>query len=250
MRFQVHYACASHIGNVRKINQDNWICNGVHADADAPAVTTALCGIVDLKKPTLFGVFDGMGGEECGEVASYLAAKCAASFPLRKNGVRALAAFCEQANAAICAYARTHDVFSMGTTAALLLCSKKEITLCNIGDSKVFRYTNGTLEQLSQDHVSFAPFGVKPPLSQYLGIPPEELQIAPYISELPCRGGDGYLLCSDGLTDMLTAEDIREVFEEFPVSQAADVLIDRALCRGGKDNITVLLLEVRPLTSI
>ena len=88
-----------------------------------------------------------------------------------------------------------------------------------------------------------APFGRKPPLLQYLGIPPEEMHLCPACGEWPCRAGDRYLICSDGLTDMLSLEEIGAAARE-PLDQAARMLLDQALDRGGRDNITMILLEI------
>lgn len=198
-----------------------------------------------LKKPLLFGVFDGMGGEECGEVASLIAAK-QASLPLdMSDPVLTLADLCKDANAEICKYASEHGISSMGTTAAMLLFSKRSITLCNIGDSKVFLFSDGRMEQISEDHIGPAPFGRKPPLSQNLGIPPEEMIIEPYLSKRVHVTDSRFLICSDGVTDMLTNDEIASIIATASIAEASTRLIDAALERGGKDNATAILIEVK-----
>lgn len=245
MHYEIVYSCISHIGNVRSINQDNFICNGTHMKTEDSEIVFPLSGTVVTKTPTLFGIFDGMGGEECGEIASYIAAKEAAIIPIKKDGVLTLTDYCKQANIKICEYAENNNVSAMGTTAAMLLYSKDEITLCNIGDSKVFRFANDELEQISKDHVVISAFGTKPPLSQNLGIPPDQLLIEPYLSRGRYKNGDKYLICSDGLTDMLTLEEIKELLTSQQVEDSASNLVDRALKNGGKDNVTVILLEIK-----
>lgn len=245
MHYEIVYSCISHIGNVRSINQDNFICNGVHLKTDDSEIAFPLNGTVCTKTPTLFGIFDGMGGEECGEIASYIAAKEASVTPLSKDGVLTLTEYCKQANTKICEYAENNAVSAMGTTAAMLLCSKDEITLCNIGDSKIFRFAGGELEQISKDHVVISAFGTKPPLSQNLGIPPDQLLIEPYLSRGRYENGDKFLICSDGLTDMLSLNEIKELLESYPTEEAVSSLVNRALKNGGKDNVTVILLEIK-----
>jgi len=246
LRFDIAYSCVSHIGKVRSMNQDNFICNGIYADPDRPETVFPLYGSVSTKTPALFGIFDGMGGEECGEIASYIAAK-EATAPAAKDGVRFLADYCKRANAAICDYADSNTVSAMGTTAAMLLFSKEAITLCNIGDSKIFRFSGGKAEQISRDHVAVSAFGRKPPLSQNLGIPPNLLLIEPYLSQGVCTYGDKYLICSDGLTDMVTTDDIAGILADHPTEEAASALVNRALQNGGKDNVTVITLEIRQI---
>lgn len=245
MHYEIAYSCISHIGNVRSRNQDNFICDGAYLKTDDSKMVFPLNGTVCTKTPTLFGIFDGMGGEECGEIASYIAAKEASVTPLSKDGVLTLTEYCKQANTKICEYAENNSVSAMGTTAAMLLCSKNEITLCNIGDSKVFRFADGELEQISTDHVVIAAFGTKPPLSQNLGIPPDQLLIEPYLSQGRYINGDKYLICSDGLTDMMTLEEIKELLTSQQVEDSASNLVNRALKNGGKDNVTVILLEIK-----
>ena len=245
MHYEIVYSCISHIGNIRSINQDNFICNGTYMKTNDPGIAFPLGGTVISKSPTLFGIFDGMGGEECGEIASYIAAKEAATIPIKKDGVLALTDYCKQANTKICEYAENNTISAMGTTAAILLCSKDEITLCNIGDSKVFRFANDELEQISKDHVVISAFGTKPPLSQNLGIPPDQLLIEPYLSQGRYKNGDKYLICSDGLTDMLTLEEIKDTLANQHIKDTATRLVNTALKNGGKDNVTVILLEIK-----
>lgn len=244
MQYKIHYSCLSHIGNVRSVNQDNFICDGLYMENDGTPIEFPLCGIKTSKEVSVFGIFDGMGGEECGEIASYIASKTASDIEIGKDATEALSKFCQKANLAICDYATLHDISSMGTTAAMLVFTEKEVALCNIGDSKIFRLCDGKLEQISMDHVAVAAFGVKPPLSQNLGIPPNELVIDPYLARGPYNDGDIYLICSDGLTDMVSVEEITEVLNSNPIEAAITTLLDKALAGGGKDNTTIILCKI------
>ena len=132
----------------------------------------------------------------------------------------------------------------MGTTAAVVLFEGRNVHICNIGDSKVFRYRDGQLLQLSKDHLCFAPFGVKPALSQSLGIPPEKLRLEPFYMRTDCAEADMYLICSDGLTDMLTNEEIQAVLSSNSATPTVTRLLELALRNGGKDNITIILCKI------
>ena len=151
---------------------------------------------------------------------------------------------CQNANLDICHFIEENGLGTCGTTAAMLLLTANGVSACNIGDSKIFRLSAGSLYQISEDHLSIAPYGEKAPLSQYLGIPPEELTICPYYAELPYADQDKYLLCSDGLTDMVPPEDIARILAKFPAEQAAQILLQNALDNGGKDNVTLIVLEI------
>ncbi len=190
------------------------------------------------------GVFDGMGGEECGETAAWIAARRAVGISAERDPLKELEDFCRDANDQICVWAEKHGIRSMGTTAAVLVFGRREIGLCNIGDSKIFRFSQNRLEQISVDHYAVGIYGRKPPLSQNLGIPEKELLIDPYLAVGSYSGGDIYLLCSDGLTDMVEREEIASTLSDTPFEEAAERLLNRALENGGKDNITILLCRI------
>ena len=244
MQYNISYWCISHIGNIRSINQDNFICDGQFMEVNDESIHFPLCGVKSSKDFSMFGIFDGMGGEECGEIASYIAAKNASTLEIGKDAVLALSQFCERANADICAYANENKVCAMGTTAAMLAFTNNGVTLCNIGDSKIFRFCDGVLEQISKDHVAVAAFGMKPPLSQNLGIPPNELVIEPYLAQGVYNEGDVYLICSDGLTDMVIIEEITEVLASKTIAEATNELLSKALINGGRDNISIILCKI------
>ena len=271
MKYKVYYSCCSHIGKRRSMNQDNFCCNGKYMRetagavkilditdgtgedgvGDNMAVSTAkadkqfpISGCVEKDGTHLFAVFDGMGGEERGEKAAQIAAECAAKFTVRTEPIEDLKRFCREANEEICRYAMENDIPSMGTTAAILLFTEQEIYLCNIGDSKVFRISGGETEQISIDDYVAVSFGKKPALSQNLGIPAAEMLIEPHLAKGQYHDGDIYLLCSDGLTDMIEPHEIGRILRETEFEKAAGKLLDAALENGGTDNITIILCRV------
>lgn len=244
MKYKIYYSCSSHVGKSRSVNQDNFICNGKYMAEDEKPFTFPLTGTLIEDNPSMIGVFDGMGGEERGEVASYIAAKCAAEISIGEKPLDDLLEFCKSANEKICNYATENDFLAMGTTAALLIFNKSEIALCNIGDSKIYRFAEKKLEQISTDHYAVAAHGLKPPLSQNLGIPVTEMVIAPHIARGFYNDGDIYLLCTDGLTDMVTEEEIENILLNTAFDESINRLLEKALDKGGKDNITIILCKV------
>lgn len=122
--------------------------------------------------------------------------------------------------------------------------AKNKIGICNIGDSKIFQLTKGDIQQISYDHIGASAFGVKPPLTQNLGIPENEMIISPYIATGAYLNGDKYLICSDGLTDMVDIESIKRIMCDNTNAIAAKMLLDEALKKGGKDNITFILISI------
>lgn len=201
-----------------------------------------ISGNVQNDKTSVFAVFDGMGGEEKGEMASYIACTKMEEFQYNKKPDTALLTFCKNANNAICKFADENSVTTMGTTAAMVLFDRKKVYICNIGDSKVFKFSQGKLIQLSQDHLALVAKGMKAPLSQNLGIPESEMIISPYVTDLPYSDKDIYLICSDGLTDMVKQEEIGKVLSITKKEYAASVLLKKALENGGRDNTTIITL--------
>ena len=244
MKYHISYACTSHVGHCRSMNQDNFICDGKYMDPEKEPITFPLIGSLTPGVSPVIGIFDGMGGEACGEIASLLAASEAAKMAGTESPEKDLKALCQRINEKIYRYADENDTGSMGTTAALLSFADHKIALCNIGDSKIFRFSDQRLEQLSVDHVAIGVFGRKPPLSQNLGIPPSEMLIDPYIAVGKYHHNDVYLICSDGLTDMMSLDEISEILEKNTIDAALEALLDQALSNGGKDNITMILCKI------
>ncbi|ANU55304.1 hypothetical protein ADH66_12850 [Acutalibacter muris] len=244
--YKINYSCVNHSGNRRKSNQDNFIClNQYNKQGDkGQEFSEPIYGTIGVSQNRLFGVFDGMGGEECGEMAAYIAAKAASMKSLTGVSQSILMDFCANANREICEYAKENSINTMGTTVALLLFSKKRIFLCNLGDSKIFRYSQGSIVQISQDHVYGLSVNGKPPLTQYLGIPPSEMEIHPYLSTGSYHEEDIYLICSDGLTDMVSTERISNILGSRPFPSVAQDLLEEALANGGKDNITIITCKI------
>lgn len=238
---KIKYFYTSNIGKCRKINQDNFYCNGVYMPSANQGTKGIKAKSVDATKHPLFAIFDGMGGEEAGEMAAYLAAEELSNFSFEEDSAD-LDEYCKQANNRICEYTKQNHMTSVGTTAAILRFYENQAELCNIGDSKIFLYSGGELNQLSYDHVGISVGGRKPPLTQNLGIEATELVIEPYVATGDYQPDDVFLICSDGLTDMVTEERIQELLNKKSKKAAAKALLKEALNNGGKDNVSFILI--------
>jgi len=245
MKYEIEFYYTSHRGKCRKMNQDNLFCAGQFLESENNGTEGILKGKGKPSKTSVFAVFDGMGGEERGEMAAYIATEMLKEYSFEKKIEEELFSFCKEANTEICRYAKENEIDSMGTTAAILAFSRKKVGLCNIGDSKIYLLSEGKLQQISKDHVTIAPYGTKPPLTQNLGIPETELLIEPYTATGEYHAGDVYLISSDGLTDMVEEEDIKQILENEAGDRAAERLLKQALEKGGRDNITFILLYVK-----
>ena len=251
MAYQIEYAYTCHIGKIRNNNEDNFWCCGDSLEAQNQGMSHIRSGYMKQSEYPLLAVFDGMGGESCGEMAAFLAAEaCGEHFKTAKDGIRNdpeefLNEICESMNQAICDYGRTNKINSMGTTAALLAFAEDAVYSCNLGDSRIYKSDREKFYQISQDHVLGRSLFGKAPLTQYLGMEEENLQLEPSISRQEIKVGDRFLLCSDGITDMLSDGEIADILSsDIPVAKTVEILVDRALKKGGRDNITVVLCEI------
>ena len=148
-------------------------------------------------------------------------------------------------NREICRFAEENGIHSIGTTAAVLLFTEKEICAVNLGDSRIFVLEDGGLRQISKDDVLPLWDGSKkPPITQCLGIPPEEMRIEPHIQRLPYRAGQRFLICSDGLKDAVPDAEIAGMLSRIPLGRLPEALIEKTLENGGRDNVTVMVSEV------
>jgi len=252
MRRMIEAACGCHIGKIRKNNEDNFFFAGKHLDSDNVGLEVPLSYVGPIKNGFSIAVFDGMGGENFGEIASYTAAK---EMQRTKKTIKELLVSDEKylngqllrLNDAVVLAKKELCTDRMGTTMVGLYFSMGYAYISNIGDSRAYRLRNNVFIQLSQDHVlkRLGREGKKAPLTQHLGIDPEDMLIEPYTIRDKLQTGDVYLLCSDGLTDMLTDFEISEIMQNSENSIACvNRLIETALLHGGRDNITAVVCKV------
>ena len=246
----VNAGCISHVGRVRDNNEDNFffVDRLLKSPSESGKVFKAK---KKLGKPVYLCVFDGMGGMSAGEQASLIASNTAAE--LTSDALAdpeiTLMDICDKANTRICRDMRRRGV-RMGTTAAMLALKGESFSICNIGDSPVYMLRDGALARLSKEHTTRGDPGQADPkakfkLTQYLGIFPEEAVIAPYLVSGELMPGDRFLICSDGLTDALSAAQIRDILsQDMVMKQTARELVEAALDGGSRDNVTVICAEI------
>ena len=257
MWYEVEAACGCHIGKVRGNNEDNFFFDGKNLPVENNGLSDILYAAATTRQNLSFAVFDGMGGENFGEMASF-----AASEQMKQTKRR----FAEylllprmrmhnlvmELNDAVVQSMKICQTEHMGTTMVSLHVWGRKAYACNLGDSRAYLLRKGTLRQLSKDHVSNRPGrkSKKPPLTQHLGLDPDEMLIEPHIVGVELKPNDVFLLCSDGLTDMLTDEEIREQLNKTDKMDAcADYLLQAALENGGRDNITVIACRIKDSAS-
>jgi protein phosphatase len=206
----------------------------------------------------VFVVADGMGGAQAGEVASQLAIEAfEAGLPDEGTPEQRLAETVRRANRQIYEVSRTqHERAGMGTTLTAAYLDEGHVAIAHVGDSRAYLFRDGRLTRLTQDHSlveellqrgklteeEAAEHPQRSIITRALGPEPDvEVDTQSYA----VRSGDVVLLCSDGLTSMISEKEVEKVLAGSDGLQgAAERLIDDANAAGGRDNITVVLFRV------
>jgi serine/threonine protein phosphatase PrpC len=252
---RVKFVARSEIGHARENNEDKY-------DFYEPDEEPLLAA-----RGSVYLVCDGMGGHNAGQIASELAAKqfLHAYYHLGGTAQEAARQAILQAHHYIAEMAsKIPSRYGMGTTLTALILKQDEGILAHVGDSRCYRLREGVFEPLSRDHTLVARLveqGILTPeqakyhpqrnvIRQAVGVADPSEPLEPDIETFPLQAGDLYLLCSDGLTDMVDDAEIEAVLREEPPTRAAWRLVDRALANGGRDNITVVLVRVVALEGV
>lgn len=252
MRHMIQAACGCHTGNIRKNNEDNFYFEGKCLELEHNGLKNPVTFEDRIRNGLCLAIFDGMGGENFGEKASFAAARqmqttqrSLADFFIPEK--KYLERMCLQLNDAVVQVQNEMLTDRIGTTMVSMYFSGRYIYVCNIGDSRAYRLRDNEFLQLSVDHVERYPgrSSKKAPLTQYLGFGSEDIQIEPYIAKGEIKRGDTYLLCSDGLTDMLTNFEIADIMLNNPdADTCVQQLVQSALEHGGRDNVTAIIAKI------
>jgi PPM family protein phosphatase len=208
--------------------------------------------------PPLFAVADGMGGAKAGEVASAVAVEAVEGATESAEPPEAqLASIVRDANRRIYELAVADESRrGMGTTLTLAKVHGDEVSLAHVGDSRAYRLRGGELEQLTRDHSLVAELErsgqITPEAAEHhpqrsiitraLG-PEPDVEVDTYT--LAGREDDLFLICSDGLTSMISDDEVGSILRSAgSLDEAADELVRAANQSGGKDNITVILFRL------
>ncbi len=241
------------LGRVRDNNEDKFD----FSEPDDPAVLAT--------KGCFYAVADGMGGHSAGQVACELALKTMiqtyyadpsadTEASLRRAVIEANALIFETAQA-------VPDRHGMGTTLTGAVVREDRLTLVQVGDSRAYLLRDGAITQVTEDHswvaeqvrlgtMTLADAQVSPFRNIITRAMGTAASVEPDVFTHELRAGDTLVLCSDGLSGHVEPPEILAVVQQHSPSGAAGVLIDSANARGGRDNITAVVLAVRALTPV
>ncbi|MBN2143668.1 MAG: serine/threonine-protein phosphatase [Candidatus Aureabacteria bacterium] len=236
---KILYYSMSDKGQVREHNEDSYLNNELFS---------------------VFMVADGMGGYQCGDVASRIALESVISYLetcCKKDGTfteRAFKYAIEYSNRRVFNYKKKNpQIKEMGTTLVGFVPSENGGVIFNVGDSRLYHYKNNELIQITKDHS--AEQEVLPDFMQnmnegkYSGVITQALGIHEMVKydtyKIQYAEGDLLLLCTDGLHSMISPDAIRTILDgKEDIQKKTAFLVDAANQAGGKDNITVTLIEI------
>lgn len=245
MAYKVSVYGASDVGLVRQNNEDSW---------------------KQLPEHQFYVLADGMGGHQAGEIASRTAVDGLCAL-FQENNIAGIEKISEtkhmlyhiiQEVNAIVYHKGQHggqSVKRMGTTLCCLFFHPEGVVYGNVGDSRIYRLRSQVLEQITHDHSLLQELIDLGELSAqqaeeflYKNIITKAIGTTPFVEPVVrCSNllpGDTFLMCSDGLTDLVSKEEIQKVLLHFSEEEAAAEFVALAKNRGGYDNITVLVIKV------
>ena len=247
-------------GRVRGNNEDSFYFNGIFMPRNR--MDHGALVVKEFRDEIqLYAVCDGMGGTDSGEDASFCAVNGLAGRRQEQRKLldanelkHTLREISDQVYEEACQRGQ-----KSGTTIAMMLLQGQQVVFANVGDSRIYRFRNRTLTQISMDHSKvqrMISMGLLTPeqarkdpsrhvITQYLGMSPE-VRVSPYIvTDQSLQKGDIYLLCSDGLTDMVEDTQIEAILQkEKKLSDAVKALFEEAMKNGGRDNTTIILVHI------
>jgi serine/threonine protein phosphatase PrpC len=214
--------------------------------------------------PQLIAVADGMGGHAAGEVASRIAVEVLQSLTpaltsedIDEDSVEDLLMHSLHSIDSEISVVTDEDneKRGMGTTLTALLIRDKYISLLHVGDSRCYRLRGNTLEQLSSDHtviqelldqgaISAAEAVDHPQRSMLTQALRGDGDVTPVLQMYEIKKGDRYLLCSDGLSGVLTEKEIKVGLKKSDKDEAVKFLVDATYINGAPDNVTVLIADI------
>lgn len=250
---------SSDVGKIRENNEDNFYCDGVGYRKEKNLTLTK--NLYNIRR-SIFAVCDGMGGEAYGEEASRIAVETLEEMSGKIKSVlpekihETVNNYADTANGRICDMAEEKLCRRSGSTLAMVCIVGEYVYAFNIGDSRVYNFSDGKIQQITDDQ-TLAMRKLKAniyteeearnssdahKITSFLGVDDRRIGLHSLKYE-PFEMGNGkILICSDGLTDMCNDEEISEILS-CDSDNYAELLVNKALDNGGRDNVTCVVIQ-------
>ncbi|HYP27129.1 MAG TPA: Stp1/IreP family PP2C-type Ser/Thr phosphatase [Blastocatellia bacterium] len=248
--YKVVASLRTDVGCVREINEDS----GKYVQPNNPEVLAS--------KGMLFVVADGMGGHSAGEVASSIAVETVSRvyYDDKNDPEESLRKAFQQANRDIHAVSvKNASLSGMGTTCTALVLKDGTALSAHVGDSRIYLVRDGQIYVMTEDHSAVMEMVKRGLISheearyhpdkniilRAVGSQPD-VEVSSWEEPFPVKASDQFVLCSDGLYDLVTDEEIKDAVLSADPHVACEGLISLAKERGGYDNITVGIIRLQP----
>jgi len=252
----IHACYISNTGKVRSNNEDSILLNGLLASQAAMDRTVCLRSEDERQ---IYAVADGMGGHAKGEVASRSVLEVFKGRYKEADSPESIGEIILSSKKYLNGLAENdRAAYGLGTTIAGVLLINSRAIIFNCGDSRVYELRSGSLERVTRDH------SVVAELFESGLITEEEMRHHPqksiltsaimgdlrskmpewYFKEAQVGGGEKYFICSDGLWESMERSEIEKCFADAALEEAVQSLFMRAMVHGGRDNISIIGLEV------
>jgi protein phosphatase len=249
------FSCITDKGAIRPNNEDAFVYRTIKHNPEQFDIQSYGC---------LFSVADGMGGHFAGEIASRIACQYILDYYKIENLTddntwEKLKHLYFKINEYVLRQSlNTPDFHGMGTTLSTLIIRKNKAWVAHVGDSRIYLIRDGIIDQVSYDHTEVQRMidqglftkeeamkcSVRNVLTQAIGV---DNRLSVFTWAETIQSGDLFLLCSDGLYDMISDEKILSMIKSHPDDRLKHIckkFIDEAMRAGGKDNMTVMLVKI------
>ena len=244
----IEAACITHAGKSRDANEDNFYFRDSYLPMSHSSLIEPISAQIPSKKMSIFSVFGGMGQENLGSLASYIGAitieKLYAETDFTNmslyNAIRRM-------NSYVCSSAQSHPDAHMGTTMSTLIFFPDHVWTLNLGNNSIFLLRNTDLENIGlQQAASVAKsFLGTDGQTQFLGMDEMIVPISPSIMDVPLEKNDVFLMCTDGLTDVVSETEIQQILEsDMSTKEMVNALLNKALEYGSTDHITLIICKI------
>jgi len=253
MRIKVVYI--THRGKIRRHNEDSIILLNQVIQVDE--MPTPLLQKYNRKK-VIFAVADGMGGHNAGEIASRKVLEYIASTWESIDSVQEICENIQNSHFMLIEHARKNpEIVNFGTTIAGLWISNFRGVVFNVGDSRVYRINQGYLEQISKDQSLIQSLIEKGQLSEEdaknhpqknvilesIGGILDRRIIKINIKEINIKEKDSFMICSDGVSDILSVDEIENTLKGNSIQNVKNIF-NETMAKGGSDNISIILINI------
>ncbi|MBR1707275.1 MAG: serine/threonine-protein phosphatase [Clostridia bacterium] len=261
MAWKVNAAVISSIGCIRKNNEDNFYFLGDYMLQEEMNDGAHIIHSTSVPHE-LYAILDGVGGGDAGECASSMTAKLMSTWEgkIILNPEKEIEEVAKYASKAVFDESIRLSARNMGTTMALLYIHPNGALAANVGDSRVYRLRAGKLEIMTQDHSHVYNMYLANKLTlegarkhrmsnvitRYLGMDPDKMpEPFTYQNKFQIQKGDRYMLCSDGVSDMMSHDELKKyLIRSNNANQTAEDIVSMALELGGKDNTTCIIVDI------